>query len=75
MSSFMRLCASCRDCLSQYGGPFQFGAKPPLADAMFGPVCSRVATYNLSLDSECSGVRDHILNWAPIVEWSEAAKV
>lgn len=70
-----RVCAIWRDCLSQYGGPFLFGAKPTLADAMFAPVASRFATYNVSLDSECAGFRDHILNWAPMLEWAEAAKV
>ena len=49
--------------------------KPTLADAMFAPVASRFATYNVPLDSECAGFRDHILNWAPMVEWSEAAKI
>jgi len=64
-----------RDCLSRYGGPFLFGKKPTLADAMFAPVCSRFATYNVQLDSECAAFRDHILSWQPMVEWSEAAKV
>jgi glutathione S-transferase len=70
-----RVCAIWRDCLSQYRGPFLFGAKPTLADAMFAPVCSRFATYNVTLDSECAAFRDHILGWAPMIEWAEAAKV
>ncbi len=69
-----RVCAIWRDCLSRYGGPFLFGKRPTLADAMFAPVCSRFATYDLTLDSECAAYRDHILGWAPMVEWSEAAK-
>ncbi len=75
MSSFRRVCAIWRDCPSQYSGPFLFGAEPTLADAMLAPVCSCFATYNVALDSECSGFRDHILNRAPIVEWAKAAKV
>jgi glutathione S-transferase len=70
-----RVCAIWRDCLSRYGGPFLFGKRATLADAMYAPVCSRFATYDLALDSECSAFRDHILNWEPMVEWSEAAKV
>jgi len=62
-----------RECLDQYGGPFLFGARPTLADAMFAPVCSRFATYNVALDSDAAGYRDHILNWAPMIEWAEAA--
>ncbi len=70
-----RVCAIWRDCLSRYGGPFLFGAKPTLADAMFAPVCSRFETYDVALDSECATFRDHILHWRPMVEWAEAAKV
>jgi len=64
-----------RECLDHYGGPFLFGAKPTVADAMFAPVCSRFATYHVALDSDASGYRDHILRWEPMVEWAEAAKV
>lgn len=64
-----------RECLDQYGGPFLFGAKPTVADAMFAPVCSRFATYHVALDSDAAGYRDHILNWAPMIEWAEGAKV
>jgi glutathione S-transferase len=64
-----------RECLDQYGGPFLFGARPTLADAMFAPVCSRFATYRVALDSDAAGYRDHILAWAPMVEWAEAARV
>jgi glutathione S-transferase len=63
-----------RDCLSRYGGPFLFGAKPTLADAMFAPVCSRFSTYVVGLDSECAAYRDHILSWGPMIEWAEGAK-
>ena len=70
-----RVCVIWRECLSLYRGPFLFGSKPTLADAMFAPVCSRFATYNVQLDSECAAYRDHILAWAPVVEWFEAAKV
>lgn len=69
-----RVCVIWRDCLSRYGGPFLFGKRPTLADAMYAPVCSRFATYDLALDSECGAFRDHILSWGPMVEWSQAAK-
>lgn len=64
-----------RECLDRYGGPFLFGAKPTLADAMFAPVCSRFATYHVALDSDAAGYRDHILGWAFMKEWAEEAKV
>ena len=41
---------------------------------MYAPVCTRFATYDVALDSECAAFRDHILSWGPMVEWSEAAK-
>ena len=70
-----RITQICRDCLDVYGGPFLFGDAPTLADAMFAPVCSRFATYHVRLDSDAAGYRDHILGWAPMVEWAEAARV
>ncbi len=70
-----RVIAIWRDCLKQYGGPFLFGDKPTLADAMFAPVCSRFATYNVALDAECAAFRDHILAWEPMVEWADAARM
>jgi glutathione S-transferase len=64
-----------RDCLARYGCPFLFGERPTVADAMFAPVCSRFATYNVALDSECAVYRDHILKWEPMLEGAEGAKV
>lgn len=63
-----------RDCLARYGGPFLFGKAPTLADAMYAPVASRFATYDVALDSDCAAYRDHILNWGPMLEWADAAK-
>lgn len=70
-----RIVAIWRDCLAKYGGPFLFGKAPSLADAMYAPVASRFATYDVALDSECATYRDFILAWEPMVEWAEAAKV
>jgi glutathione S-transferase len=62
-----------RDCLSLYGGPYLFGAKPTMADAMFAPVCTRFYTYDVKLDETCAGYVATIRRWAPLVEWTEAA--
>jgi glutathione S-transferase len=64
-----------RECLGQYGGPFLFGRTPTLADAMFAPVCSRFATYNVPLDADSAAFRDHILGGAPMLDWAEAAQL
>ena len=69
-----RVFALWRDCLSLYCGPYLFGAKPTLADAMFAPVCTRFHTYDVQMDEACSGYVAVIRRWAPLVEWSEAAK-
>jgi len=69
-----RVIAIWRDCLMQYKGPYLFGATPTMADAMYAPVCTRFATYDVKLDSASAAYRDLILRWAPMVEWSKAAK-
>ena len=62
-----------RDCLGTYGGPFLFGARPTVADAMYAPVCGRFATYDVALGSAESAYCQAILNWAPMREWVAAA--
>lgn len=63
------------ECLQRYGGPFLFGASPCMADAMYGPVCARFLTYDVALDAACAAYCQAIMNWAPMVEWVEAAKL
>ncbi len=45
-----RITAIWRECIAAYGGPYLFGKKPGAADAMYAPVCSRFATYDVALD-------------------------
>ena len=40
-----RVQAIWRDCIERYGGPWLFGARPGVADAMFAPVATRFVTY------------------------------
>jgi glutathione S-transferase len=63
-----------RECLSDSGGPYLFGKKPTVADAMYAPVCTRFHTYDVPLDTRCAGYRDTILAWAPMQEWIRAAQ-
>jgi glutathione S-transferase len=67
-----RVVAIWRECLTQYGGPFLFGA-PTMADAMYAPVCTRFLTYDVKLDQACAAYRARILEMPPMVEWIEAA--
>jgi glutathione S-transferase len=68
-----RIVAIWRECLGTYGGPYLFGEKVCMADAMFAPVVTRFQTYDVSLDSVCREYCAAILALAPVREWMEAA--
>ncbi len=61
------------ECLSRYDGPYLFGERPSLADAMFAPVCSRFRTYDVPVSRQTATYRDTILAWPLMEEWTEAA--
>ena len=63
-----------RECLGAYGGPFLFGAKPSLADAMFAPVCTRFTSYDVSLDAVSEAYRARIMALPDMVTWIEEAQ-
>jgi len=63
-----------RTCLERSGGPFLFGEKPSMADAMYAPVCSRLHTYSVETDGACPGYVDHMLGLADLVDWTNAAR-
>jgi glutathione S-transferase len=62
-----------RGCLETYGGPYLFGKKLTVADAMYAPVCTRFQTYDVALDGPLAAYRDKILAWPALVEWTAAA--
>jgi glutathione S-transferase len=62
------------ECLAQYGGPFLFGAKPTVADAMFAPVATRFVTYAVALRPEAAAYCETIMAWEPMREWIAAAQ-
>ncbi len=62
-----------RGCLQAYGGPFLFGERPTIADAMYTPVCSRFRTYDVKLDAPCAAYRDKMLSARSVQEWTAAA--
>jgi glutathione S-transferase len=59
--------------LDTYGGPFLFGATPTVADAMYAPVCTRFATYDIALEEPCADYCDRVLALPDMVAWMEAA--
>ena len=69
-----RIQAIWKEALAASKGPFLFGAKPTLADAMYAPVAARFTTYDVALDPVCEAYRRTIMNWPLMVEWIEAAK-
>ena len=63
-----------RECIAESGGPFLFGKKPCVADAMFAPVCTRFVTYDVKLDTVCAAYCKAIMALPHMQEWIEAAK-
>lgn len=61
------------ECLAAHGGPYLFGERPSLADAMYAPVCTRFQTYDVAIPERAAAYRDTILAWPLMVEWSEEA--
>ncbi|MEZ5938481.1 MAG: glutathione S-transferase [Hyphomonadaceae bacterium] len=68
-SDIRRVVAIWTECLEAYGGPFLFGKKPTIADAMYAPVCTRFRTYDVALEPEAEAYCARILSWAPMKQW------
>jgi glutathione S-transferase len=73
-SDVNRVAVIWREELARSGGPFLFGART-MADAMYAPVCTRFATYDVALDNICARYRDHILGLPEMAEWTAAARL
>ena len=63
-----------RECLAAYGGPYLFGARRTMADAMFAPVVTRFLTYDVKLDAACSTYCKTVMAMPEMQEWVSAAK-
>jgi glutathione S-transferase len=70
-----RITAIWQDCLATYGGPWLFGAKPTLADAMYAPVATRFTTYDVKLDQASASYVRTIMAWTLMQEWIATAKL
>jgi glutathione S-transferase len=64
-----------RECLAEWGGPYLFGARLSVADAMYAPVCTRFATYDVTLDRVCEAYKSTILALPDMRAWIEEAKL
>jgi len=69
-----RVTAIWRDCLDTYGGPYLFGDKVTVADAMYAPVCTRFKTYDVKLDPVSSAYCERMLQLPAMQEWMAAAQ-
>jgi glutathione S-transferase len=69
-----RITAIWNECLKNYGGPFLFGARPCLADAMYAPVCTRFLTYDVKLDPVSAGYCQTVMAMPVMQEWIGGAK-
>jgi glutathione S-transferase len=63
-----------RECMAQYGGPFLFGARRGMADAMYAPVVTRFVTYHVALDPVCEAYCRTIMAMPEMKEWVADAK-
>jgi glutathione S-transferase len=63
------------ECLDRYGGPYLFGSKPTVADAMYAPVCTRFRTYAVPLDARLLAYCETIFHWPLMQEWTQGALV
>ena len=61
------------ECLFRYGGPYLFGARPGMADAMFAPVVTRFITYDVALDPDCAAYCQTLLALPALQQWIAAA--
>lgn len=60
-------------CLKTWGGPFLFGERPTIADAMYAPVTRRFLTYAVPVSEASKGYCEVIDQWAPMQEWLAGA--
>ena len=63
-----------RDCLEKSGGPFLFGERRTMADAMYAPVVTRFVTYDVKLEPLLKAYADTIMAMPEMKEWIAAAK-
>jgi glutathione S-transferase len=64
------------DCRVRHGrsGPWLFGDRYTIADAMYAPVVLRFATYGARLSATAGHYRDHVLSDPHLQEWIRGAE-
>ena len=69
-----RVCSIWRECLAESGGPFLFGERRTMADAMYAPVVARFITYDVKLEPTLAAYAETIMSMPEMRDWVEAAK-
>jgi glutathione S-transferase len=71
-----RIDALWTDCRKRFGadGPYLFGARPTIADAMYAPVVTRFHTYHLPLGPTAAAYVTAVRAMADLVAWSAEAQ-
>ncbi|GGZ12961.1 glutathione S-transferase [Novosphingobium colocasiae] len=69
-----RIEAIWEDCLERFGGPFLFGDRPTVADAMYAPVTRRFISYAVAVSPVSRAYCDAIDGWEPMQQWLAAAR-
>jgi glutathione S-transferase len=62
------------ECLRRYGGPWLFGKRRTMADAMFAPVATRFLTYDVKLSKPCIAYCQTVMAMPEMQEWVAAAQ-
>jgi glutathione S-transferase len=63
------------ECIATYGGPWLFGARRSVADAMYAPVATRFLTYDVKLNRPCIEYTRAIMAMPEMIEWIVAARL
>lgn len=64
-----------QDCFETWKGPYLFGEKLSVADAMYAPVVTRFLTYDVALNPRAARYCQDIMAWPDMAEWVAAAQV
>jgi len=72
-ADLQRVDAIWTDCRGQYGGPWLFGERYSIADAMYAPVALRFLTYGAELSATARAYLDRVLADAHLQEWIRGA--
>ncbi len=62
------------DCLATWNGPFLFGERLSVADAMYAPVVTRFLTYDVAVSGRAADYCQRIMAWPDMAEWVASAR-